>query len=94
MRFGFVPVDMILSFPNMRNAFVRLLKEVTDACNLKNDFKGLLLMLAQPEKFPKLFLRTTGLYVLTDGSEVFAAAILAKADVLDGIYVPEKHRRQ
>jgi hypothetical protein len=92
--FGFIPVEAASEIPHLRNAFIRLLKELTDACQLNNDFKGVLLMLMKPSMFDERILKTFGLYLLFKDSEIVAMALIGKMNKVDGIYVPEMHRKK
>jgi hypothetical protein len=93
-QLGFVPVSAVHNVPKLRNRFVHLLKEITDACDLSNNFKAFLMMITKPTLFPQHFLNLSGLYILKKDDDIVALGIVAMMNGmnLDGIYVPERFR--
>lgn len=92
--FGFIPVEAAIQIPHLRNPFIRLVKQVADACNLQQDFKGMLLMLAKPNICGEVALKTFGLYVLFKDSDIVAMALMGNMNHVDAIYVPEQYRKK
>ena len=94
MEFSFVCLDAAMSIPGLRNNFVRCLMTLTHACGLKNDMAMILKILSNPALIGSLITKTTGLYILHNETEICAMALVGRANVIDGIYVPEAHRRK
>lgn len=92
MQFSWIPLDMALKMPSVRNTFLRYMHLFATECKLHSDFQFAMSACTEKIKVPEIISKTMGIYMLHDAKTVYSMALIVKRQI-EGIYTPPEHRR-